>query len=534
MTTANKTCRKEKIMENAVVTIEPIIQPKTILRVAAYCRVSSDSSDQLNSFAAQVQHYTKFIDDNERMELADIYADEGITGTKTSKRDDFNRLIADCKKRKIDRVLTKSVSRFARNTADSIMYARLLKEYGVSIMFEKENIDTAYMSSELLLALSGAQAQEESISISKNMRWSIEHRMKSGTFIVGHAAYGYKLVNGEYTIDENEAKIVKLIFKSFLSGMGKKAIADMLNGTDAPKRNDKVLWRIATIEYILTNERYIGDAVFQKTFKTETVPFIQKTNRGEKAKYYVENTNPPIISKEDFKAVQQLIKNSSFAKQRNKITVYPLTQKMHCKCGAAYKPLTVNGKRYWECFKHNSDGSKCDSRRIPEKDIYEAFITMINKLRMCHADILPVAITQTERLQMKAGGSASKIKEIDKQIAELNNRNLVLARLNTKDIIRPAEYAEQSSAINNRVNILRSERRQLLKEQDENNILSGLRRLNDLLSNIKKPYTEFNTDIFKNIVEEITFPTDTNICFKLIGNLIITETIPDRRRYKSQ
>ncbi len=242
-------------MENTVVTITPSIIPKSILRVAAYCRVSSDSSDQLHSFAAQVQHYTKFISDNERMELADIYADEGITGTKTANRDDFNRLIADCKKGKIDRVITKSVSRFARNTADSLMYARLLKEYGVSILFEKENIDTAYMSSELLLALSGAKAQEESISISKNMRWSIKNRMKAGTFIASHTAYGYKLVNGEYVIDESEAKIVKLIFKSFLSGMGKKSIADMLNNMDIPKRIDGVPWQISTVEYILTNER---------------------------------------------------------------------------------------------------------------------------------------------------------------------------------------------------------------------------------------------------------------------------------------
>lgn len=166
-------------MENTVVTIAPSIIPKSTLRVAAYCRVSSDSSDQLHSFAAQVQHYTKFISDNERMELADIYADEGITGTKTSERDDFNRLIADCKKGKIDRVLTKSVSRFARNTADSLMYARLLKEYGISILFEKENIDTSYMSNELLLALSGAQAQEESISISKNMRRRLFHNTDS-------------------------------------------------------------------------------------------------------------------------------------------------------------------------------------------------------------------------------------------------------------------------------------------------------------------------------------------------------------------
>ncbi len=519
-------------MKNTLVTIAPSVQPRTIFRVAAYCRVSSDSSDQLHSFAAQVRYYTKFISDNERMELADIYADEGITGTKTSKRDDFNRLIADCKKGKIDRVLTKSVSRFARNTADSLMYARLLKEYGVSILFEKENIDTAYMSSELLLALSGAQAQEESISISKNMRWSIENRMKAGTFIASHTAYGYKLVNGEYVIEKKEAEIVKLIFESFLSGMGKKAIADMLNEMNAPKRKDVTSWRIATIEYILTNERYIGDALFQKTFKTETVPFIQKTNRGEKTRYYVENTNTPIISRADFEMVQKLIKNNSLENQRKKAVTYPLTQKIRCKCGSTFKPLTVNSKKYWECTKHNLGRSKCDSRRIPEKDIYEAFVTMINKLRICRADILPAAIIQTERLQMKAGGLAAKIKEIDRQIAEFNNKSFVLARLNTKGIIRPSEYAEQSGSINGCVNNLRSKRRQLLKEQDENSILSGLRTLNDLLSDIESPITEFDEKIFESMVEEITFPTETDVCFKLIGNLMITEAIPDRRRCK--
>ena len=157
------------------------------------------------------------------MELADIYADEGLTGTKTDKRDDFNRLIADCRKGKIDRVLTKSVSRFARNTVDSLMYARMLKEYGVSILFEKENIDTAYMSSELLLALSGAQAQEESISISKNMRWSVERRMKSGTYLSSSTPYGYKLEEGEFKVVETEAEIVRLIFKKLSVRYGKES-----------------------------------------------------------------------------------------------------------------------------------------------------------------------------------------------------------------------------------------------------------------------------------------------------------------------
>ena len=195
-------------MERTVTAINAAATQERKIRTAAYCRVSSDSADQLHSFSAQVRYYTRLIGDNECMELVDIYADEGISGTKTKNRDDFCRLINDCKNGKIDRVLTKSVSRFARNTVDSIMYARLLKENGVSILFEKENIDTAYMSNEVLLAVSGAQAEEESISISKNMIWSINRRMKNGTYLASHTPNGYRIENGEYVIVDNEAEIV--------------------------------------------------------------------------------------------------------------------------------------------------------------------------------------------------------------------------------------------------------------------------------------------------------------------------------------
>lgn len=520
-------------MQKTVATIAPRASSGQTLRVAAYCRVSSDSSDQRHSFAAQVQYYTKSISENERMELVDIYADEGITGTKTAKRDDFNRMVTDCKKGKIDRILTKSVSRFARNTADALTYARLLKEYGVSILFEKENIDTAYMSSELLLALSGAQAQEESISISKNMRWSIERRMKNGTFIASHTPYGYKLFKNEFVIEEKEAKIVQLIFQSFLSGKGKKAIADMLNKMKIPTRNVGCQWQTSTVGYILENERYIGDAIFQKTFTTETLPFINKENRGEKNKYYVENANPPIISEEVFSATQKLIQKNKKVKRKD-IVVRPLTKKIYCNCGGVYKPRTIKDRTYWECAKHNVDTNICDSRRIPEKDIYEAFITVVNKLRNCKDALISSAVAQVERLQMKAGGTAMRISEIDREVADLNNKNLVLARLNIKGILRPDEYMEQTGIVNNRVNTLCAERRRLLHEQDEDNILSGLRKLNDLLTDIKNPVTKFDAKLFGCMVEKIAIPTETSLCFQLIGGLKITEEIPSRKRGRKE
>lgn len=516
-------------MQEKVITIPANVQEKPILRVAAYCRVSSDSGDQLHSFAAQVQYYTRFINANEGMELVDIYADEGITGTKTAKRDDFNRLVADCKKGKIDRVLTKSVSRFARNTADCLIYARILKEHGVSILFEKENIDTAYMSSEMLLALSGAQAQEESISISKNMRWSIERRMKDGTFVPRLTPYGYVLKDKEFQIVEQEAEIVRLIFMSYLSGMGKKAIADMLNEMNAPKRFGFDTWRTSTISYILSNERYIGDALLQKKFTTDTIPFVLQQNRGQKAQYYVEGTNPPIISREVYEAAQRLLNSTQYTRQAPG-TPKLFSQKMKCRCGASYAPIKVNGKMYWGCRTHDLDSSKCSSQRIPEKEVCDAFITVINKLRVCRADILPAAIAQTERLQMKAGGVTERIRQIDRELAELKNRNLNNARLSAKGIIRPAEYTQKVSANNQKISALRTERRRLLNELDDDSVLSGLRKLNDILTEWEQPLTEMDGDLMSQIVQTITVLDDNHISFYLIGGLTITETTHYNRR----
>lgn len=259
------------------------------------------------------------------------------------------------------------------------------------------------------------------------------------------------------------------------------------------------------------------------------MPFRTIVNHGEKPQYYVENMNAPIISKEDFNAVQKLLQNAS-NKSTSKHHDYALTGKIICECGKTYKPITINAKHYWGCPTHNNDSAKCSSRRIPEKDIYEAFINMINKLRNNCKQILPTAIAQTEKMQMKSEKTAFRIKEIDREIAELNGKHLVIARLNTKGIMRAAEYTEQSSKITNKTNALRRERRQLLNEQDENSVLSRLRRLNDVFSMQKEPLTEFNEMLFENIVQQITVPTNTQICFKLLGGLQIRESVPEQRR----
>ena len=183
---------------------------------------------------------------------------------------------------------------------------------------------------------------------------------------------------------------------------------------------------------------------------------------------------------------------------------------------------------------HNLDSQFCDSRRIPEADLYEAFIAMLNKLRNCYLDILPTAIAQTEQLQMKADGLETRIREIDREIAGLNNKNLVLSRLNSKGILRAAEYSQQSSGIRSMVNGLRSERCRLLREQDDDSTLRGLRRLHAILAELTQPMTRLDESLFSQIVQRITVPTDTSVCFHLLGGLPLTEPIPDRRRCKRQ
>ena len=289
------------------------------------------------------------------------------------------------------------------------------------ILFEKENIDTAYMSSEMLLAISGAQAQEESISISKNMRMSTRKRMEQGTYIASSTPYGYRLNGDELEIIPEEAETVRLIYDSFLSGMGRKNIADMLNEKRIPRGGNGEKWHITAIGYILTNERYIGDAMFQKSYTTDTLPFRKKLNSGELDKYYVENTNPPILAKEIFYSAQSLMEKRK-KKTRPKAQPSPLTRKIQCQCGHCYRRVVTNGIVYWECRGHHFNAADCDSRRVPETDIRDAFVRMINKLVLNREYLLPPTIAYTERLQSKLGGTQTRVHEIDRQISDIQNQ----------------------------------------------------------------------------------------------------------------
>ena len=256
------------------------------LRVAAYARVSSSSEDQLNSFAAQNAHYTELITANPEWEFVDVYADKGITGTSAEKREDFQRLLADCRRGRVDKILVKSSSRFARNAKECLETVRELKALGVGVCFEEQGIDTSELAGEFLTAIFAMMDQKESENISDNLRWSIDMRMRAGKYNTCTAPFGYRLVKGKLELIPDQAAVIRYIYDAYLSGKTAGDIAAELNLFSEGKP-----WKAQRIDYILTNERYSGNAVLRKRYTTDALPRKIKYNHGQKPMYFVERIN---------------------------------------------------------------------------------------------------------------------------------------------------------------------------------------------------------------------------------------------------
>lgn len=500
-----------------------------IIRLAAYCRVSSDSADQLHSFAAQIRYYKDYEQKHPEYKLVDIYADEGLTGTSMEKRDELNRLIRDCKKGKIDRIVVKSVSRFARNTQELLVCIRLLKELGISVYFEEQGIDTDKLNMEMIVTFPGMAAQQESESISGNMRWSYKKRMESGEFNCCNPAYGYILKDGQLMINEPQAAIIRRIFDLYLSGVGKQSIANILNDEGVSRRYGKDKWYESTVHYILNNERYMGDALLQKSYTTETLPFKRKMNHGELPKYYVENSNPPIVSREIYQAVQTL-QNSRKNVYSNSKGKYLLSKVMRCPdCGMTFRRQIVKGTAYWLCSNKAASMTDCRPLRLKETAVYETFTMLVQKLTDNRKTLLGDLIRQVEAMQNRTSDNIDVIRRIDKRIADLAAQNLVIARLHTNGVINSAEFSAQSSEINNKISTLRTKRRKKLSDDENDAWFDTLNSLNEILE-AYDPSNNFDEELFEKIVVGITVNSNADLTFKLIGDIELTEEIPLKGR----
>ena len=380
--------------------------------------------------------------------MVDVYADEGITGTDMEKRDDLNRLLRDCRMGKIDRIICKSISHFARNTEELLHMMRMLKEFGVSIYFEDKDIDSDKLNSEMFVTFPGMAAQQESEAISGNVRWSIQKRMKTGDYNCTFAAYGFEQKNGELIVKENEAEVVRKIFYMYLQGAGLQTIANRLNEEGIPRRYGYTVWNQTAVRYILTNERYKGDAVLQKKYRTETLPRKQIRNKREKKQYYVGNANPPIVSRETFDTAQVLLNSRKGNGCRGEKS--PFSGRLRCPdCGGTFRRQKLRGKTYWHCENRASLKTQCQSRRVREDAVQEAFTDMLYKLKAYRREILGELIGQIEQVQNAEIQNQGIIGSIDKEIADLSAKNLVVTRLHTSGALNDADYAQKFAEINN-------------------------------------------------------------------------------------
>lgn len=522
-------CGKEKTQMKTIIEITRQKPTPPQIRLAAYCRVSSDSSDQLHSFAAQIKYYSEYCKRHPEYKFVDIYADEGITGTSMEKRDDFRRMLRDCKKGLIDRIIVKSMSRFARNTEEMLTALRALEQMEVSVYFEEQGLDTKSMNSEMFATFPGMVAQQESVSISQNMRWSYKKRMESGEFNCCAPAYGFDLINGKLVINETEAAVIRRIFDLYLQGIGMQAIANILNDEGVRRQYGREKWHHTTVNYVLNNERYKGDALLQKQITTQTLPFKKQRNHGEQPMYYVENSNPAIVSRETYEAVQALIKNRQPSCKR-KAKNYPLTRTLLCPdCGHTFRRQVVNGTAYWLCAAKATNKTDCVWRRVKEDEVYAAFNLMIRKVQANREYLLGTLIRQLEELQYRTTGSQQRIKEIDREIADLTAQNLVLSRLHGKGVLNAADYTAQSDVLENKITELRIERRAKITDSDENEMLEELKMLNDILKEVEIGI-DFDAELFEQTVDSITVDSNELLTFHLAGGISLPEKIREKGR----
>ena len=424
-----------------VIPAKPQLRQQTVKRqinVAAYCRVSTEEEEQQSSYEAQCNYYTDKIMSNPEWNMAGIFADEGISGTSTKKRDEFNRMIRKCRQKKIDLILTKSISRFARNTVDCLNYIRALKGLGIGVYFEKENINTLSMDTELILTFMGAFAQSESESISANVKWGIRQAMKEGKVHINfNRLYGYyQKEDGTPGINEVQAAAVRLIFDRYLVGDSLREIKKELEDRGAPSPGGKEKWDISAIRSILSNEKYAGDVLMQKTFKTDVMSGKVVKNTGQLPMYLVENNHPAIVTREKFKAVQTEMARRKAAESPSKknsstgrtcyASKYALSERLVCgECGTLYRRCTWSRKGQkkvvWRCVSRLDYGTQyChDSPTMEEERLHQAILAAINSVMSPkNTLILQIADAMTEEV-VKPPDSTMTLGEIRRRLEEL-------------------------------------------------------------------------------------------------------------------
>ena len=514
------------------------------LKVAAYCRVSTELEEQESSYEAQVEYYTTKINETANWKNAGIYADDGKSATNTKKRDDFNAMIKDALDGKIDMILTKSVSRFARNTVDSLLTIRKLKEKNVAVVFEKEGVNTLDGTGELLLTILSGLAQEESRNIIENTRWGVVRRFEKGEVIVNHNKFmGYtKNADGDLVIVPEEAEIVRLIFRMYLEGNSVHKISAHLEeqGIKTVTGNEK--WHDSVITKMLKNEKYMSDALLQKTYTVDFMTKKRVKNTGIVPQYYVEDNHEPIIPKELFYRVQEeMMRRAAMCKsavtrkkdQKSKFSSgYALTGILLCgECGHEYRRVTWarNGKKkiVWRCSNRLTNGVKnCkDSATLEETALNNAVMEAIHRITKNDDDFVG-AFRQNVIRVLGSYGQEQESDEYAEKIKEKEQEMVALIAENASQGSYTEEFDERYQAIAEEINTLKEEQIEARRRRKlANNYEQRVKDMDAFIQNSNCRIPEFDNDLVRRLIANIKVISAEKLLVQFQSGIILEQEI---------
>lgn len=517
------------------------VEPGKKIKVAAYCRVSTDAEDQLNSYHAQMTYYKKHISSNDKWEYAGIYADEGISGTQVRKRDAFLRMIKDCEKGKIDMILTKSVSRFARNIVDSLQFVRMLKSMGIAIYFEEENINSLKEESEVYIGIHSIMAQTESENISANVKWGIGKRMENGTYHSNMNMYGYRRdkLTKEVRIVPEEAEVVRTIYRFFLDGMSTHQIKEYLEKSNIKTYSGGSEWRQSAIINILKNEKYCGDVIYQKTYILDCISKKKITNNGDKTRYLVQNDHEPIISRDLFYAAQ-----AEFAKRNTKRSTsdfavtskgrysgkYAFSELLICdECGGKFKRKTVKKKdcvmHYWRCINRLEYADKycTNSVGFEEEALKAAVCRALSKILQKRD--MGFELVKSHLVYVASADEKSEdLFFVEKAIKDEENRIMEYAKLGQKSEYNKDNYQLAIADCTKRIKVLREKREQVIRQLSFNDAAKKeLERIEAYLSEDRAVVDQFDDSTIRRLVNSIHVTRDLELIIYIKGGYEVRE-----------
>ena len=526
---------KPELQQTAAVTKQ--------LRVAAYCRVSTKEEEQASSYEAQCEYYTDKIMSNKEWTMAGIFADEGITGTSTKKRTEFLRMIRQCKQKKIDLILTKSIQRFARNTLDCINYTRILRQLGIGVLFEKENINSLPPDSEFMITMYGAMAQSESESISSNIRRGRQMHAKVGTLkIPCHWLYGYKKdADGKFCIVPEQAEVVREIYERYKDGASLRNLKDWLEGNQIKTVLGTADWSISVIKGILTNEKYCGDVLLQKTFCTDVISKKIVKNVGQMAQYYMPDHHEAIVSREQYNAVKAEMARRSALRSPSKEAVtgrscytskYALSDRLFCgECGTLYRRKTrnVKGNIYheWRCISRLEYGKKyChESPTLREIPLQNAILAAINSAMSDKAALVDRIKNVVSLELLPVQGQTMSLADIERRLTQLDEQ--------FQQLLAEAIDADDKEACNAQFTEILTEQTALKKQKetilqsstDADHVCTRMKQAEQAIENTAQTITEWNENAVRQIVERVTVLSADEVLVRIKGGAEIKQRL---------